>query len=198
MRCFRAGGYPTYNDSRNSILGIAVPLQLLRYRNEDTRWQGHVEHSVLLMLASLDLLEVPIEVLEGLILIILTRNVGAELAKALELLLDLFCRHLDVRFHSSQILCMVHFRAGIADDLDVFGKEFVAILSELVNNEPFPPIFVIHIPSQRELGTEASLASEPLAEAGAEGITNSLLLGKIARGAKHHDDSVIFELDRAG
>lgn len=150
------------------------------------------------MLASLDLLEVPIEVLEGLILVILTRNVGAELAEVLELLLDLLCRHLDVRFHSSQILCVVHFRAGIADDLDVLGEEFVAILSKLVNDEPFPLIFVIHIPSQRGLGTAASLVSEPLAGAEAVEITNSLLLGKIARGTKHHDDSVIFELDRAG
>lgn len=65
---------------------------------------------------------------EGLILVILPGYVGAELAKTIQLLLELLGRDFDIGPDSSDILIMVHLGASISDDLDVFGQELVAIL----------------------------------------------------------------------
>lgn len=118
----------TYDDTGQPIFGVAVALQLIGDGDEDTGRESHVEDPVLLLLALLDLIEVLVEVDEGLILVVLTGDVGAQLAEVLEELLDLFCRHLDVRLDPLEVLLVVHLCPGISDNLDVLGEEFVAVL----------------------------------------------------------------------
>lgn len=74
-----------------------------------------------------------VEVDERIILVILTRDISAELAEGLELLLHLLGGHLDVGLDPAQVFSVVHFRAGIADDLDVLGQELIPILLHFVN-----------------------------------------------------------------
>lgn len=107
---------------------IAVALQLIRHGNEDTGGQSHVEDSVLLLLALFDIVEVLVEADKGLVLVVLTRGVGAKLAEVVELLLGLLGGQLDVGSHTLEVFFMVHLCPGISDDLDVLGKEFVAVL----------------------------------------------------------------------
>lgn len=73
----------THNDAGEAALGVAVALQLFRHGNENTRRQRHIEDTVLLLAltALLDLLEVLVEVDERLILVVLARDVGAQLAE---------------------------------------------------------------------------------------------------------------------
>lgn len=151
----------TYDDSRNAVLRIAVPLQLLGHGDEDTGRQRHVEDSVLFLLSLFDLLQMPVEIDERIILIILTRDICAHLTEGVELLLHLLGGHLDVGLHPSQVFRVVHLGAGIADDLDILGKELVAILLHIVNGDSCSFRLPFHLPSQRVLGTMASLASAP-------------------------------------
>lgn len=73
----------THNDAGEAALRVTVALQLLRHGDEDTRRQRHVEDTVLLFALAtlLDFLEVLVEVDERLILVILARHVGAQLAE---------------------------------------------------------------------------------------------------------------------
>lgn len=117
------------DDAVDTVLCIAVALQVLRDRDEDRGRQSHVEDAVTLLSAFLNLVDVLVQLLEWLILIVLTSDVGADLAELVKLLLDLFCRSLDELTNASNVLGVVHLSSSIADDLDIFGKEFVAVLS---------------------------------------------------------------------
>lgn len=121
----------THNDPRDAVCGVAVFFQMLRDGDENAGREGHVKDSVLLSSALLNLFEVPVKVDKGFVLVILTGNVGADLAKVLQLLLDFFCGDLDVGPHALDVLRVVHLRSCISDNSDVLGEEFVAILSPL-------------------------------------------------------------------
>ena len=85
-----------YNDSGDTLLGVAVLLQVLGDGNEDTGRQGHVEDTVGLLATLLELTKVGLELLEALVLVVLARNVGAHAAEFLQLLLHLLGWGLDV------------------------------------------------------------------------------------------------------
>lgn len=164
----------TYDDTSEAIPRVAVALQLLRHGNENTGGQSHIEDSVLLLLALLDLIEVGVEVDKGFILVILTRNVGAEFAEVVEQFFNLLCRNLDVGSHTLQVVFMVHLCPGISDNLDVLGEEFVAILSssELIGYQGgYNPGLSSHIRGQRVQGTvlKLSVFRSSLSTAGIEG-----------------------------
>lgn len=78
-----AGRGSTHNNTGKTALGVAVALKLFRHRNENTGGQSHVEDTVrLLSLATfLNLFKVLVEVDEGVVLVILTGDVGAECAE---------------------------------------------------------------------------------------------------------------------
>lgn len=86
----------TYDNTSNAVLGVAVALELVGNGGENARGEGHVVDSVLLLLALLNLLEVLVEVDERVILVVLTGDVGAELAEAVQLLFDFLGGGLDV------------------------------------------------------------------------------------------------------
>jgi len=69
---------------------------VLRNNGEDTGRKRHVEEAVALRATLLNLLEVLLEALEGLILVVLARNVGAETGEVFELLLNLLRGSLNV------------------------------------------------------------------------------------------------------
>lgn len=71
-----------------------------------------------------------LELLEALVIVVLSRHVGSVLAELLELLLDLGCGSLDVALDALQVLLAVHLRAGIADDLDALGQVGIAVQAE--------------------------------------------------------------------
>jgi hypothetical protein len=71
----------TYNDSRNTLLRVAVALQVLRDCGEDAGWERHVKDPVGLIATLLELLKVLLKLNEGLVLVILSRNVCAEAAE---------------------------------------------------------------------------------------------------------------------
>lgn len=121
-----------YNDSGNALLGVAVLLQVLRNRDENTGGESHVEDAVGLLAALLELAKVRLELLEALVLVVLARNVRAHLAELVQLLLHLLGRGLDVRLDTLQVLLVVHLCSCIADNLDILGKEVVAVLRRLV------------------------------------------------------------------
>jgi hypothetical protein len=73
-----------------------------------------------------------VELLEWLILVILSSNVCASLAESFKLFLNFLCRGLDIRLDSLKVLLVIHLCSGISDDLDVFGEEFVPVLQALV------------------------------------------------------------------
>lgn len=146
----------TYDDTSETIPRVAVALQLLRNRNENTGGKSHVEDPVLLLLALFDLVEVGVEVDKGFILVILTRNVGAVFAEVVEQFFNLLCRDLDVGSHTLQVVFMVHLCPGISDNLDVLGEEFVAVLSSSVLIDAqggYNPGLSSHIRGQRGQGT---------------------------------------------
>lgn len=109
---------------------------MLRDDGEDAGRESHIEDTVSLGTAGLELLEVLVEVLEGLILVILTRDVCAKLAEILELLLNLLGRGLHVRLDASEVFFMVHLRTGISDNSDIFGEKLVAVLETVVSTFP--------------------------------------------------------------
>ena len=110
-----------YNDSRDALFGVTVPLEVLRDGNEHARGQSHVEYPILFWPPLLNLLEVFPEVDKGLVLVILPRDICTELAKVIQLLLHLLGGRLDVRLDPFEVLCMVHFRPRISNDFDVLG-----------------------------------------------------------------------------
>lgn len=86
----------TYDNAGNAVLGVTAFLQVLRDNGEDGWRQGHVEETMRLLATLLELLKVLLEVLKGLILVILSGNVGADLGELVKLLLNLLGGGLDV------------------------------------------------------------------------------------------------------
>ena len=101
---------------------------MLRDHCEDTGRESHIEQAVGLLEVLLQLLDVLVEAVEGLILVVLAGDVSAEAAEVVELLLGLLGGGLDVRTDSPNVLIVVHLCSSIADDLDVFREELVAVL----------------------------------------------------------------------
>lgn len=118
------------DDPGETVLGVAVALQLIGDGDEDTGGQSHVEDTVLLLLALFDLVEMLVQVDEGVVLVVLAGDVGAHLAEVLKQLLDFFCGHLDVGLDALQVFFVVHLCPGISDDFDILGEELVAVLKK--------------------------------------------------------------------
>lgn len=75
-----------------------------------------------------DFQEVLVELGEGTVFVVLSRNVGAMVAERFELFLNVAGRSLDVRTHAFEELLVVHLCTSISDDSDVLGEEFVTVL----------------------------------------------------------------------
>jgi hypothetical protein len=118
----------TYNDAGNTLGRVAAALEVLGHDGEDAGRKRHVEETVGLRAALLEILKVLCKLVERLILVVLTGNVGAELAELVELLLNLLGGGLHVGANAAKILLVVHLRPGVADDSDIFGKELVSVL----------------------------------------------------------------------
>lgn len=125
MKC---KGCITHDDTCHTILGVADLLEVLRNNGEDTRRERHVEQTVVLRAVRLNLLEVLLQALEGLILVILTRDVGAELCELFELLLSFFGGSLYVGLDASNVFIVVHLGTGISNNLDILGEELISVL----------------------------------------------------------------------
>jgi hypothetical protein len=76
----------------------------------------------------LDLLDMLVELLEGWILVILSRDICADLAELLQLLLHFLGWGLDVALDPLEVLRSVHLGSGISDNLDVLWQELVTEL----------------------------------------------------------------------
>lgn len=118
----------TYDDPRNAPGRVAASLQVLGHDCEDAGRERHVEEPVRLRLSLLEVLEVRVEVLEGIVLVVLPRNISAEGAEVIQLLLHVLGGGLDVRSDSPNVLLVVHLGSGISDDLDVLGQKLVPVL----------------------------------------------------------------------
>lgn len=123
----------THNDTGDALCGVAASLQVLRDNCEDTGGESHVEKTVCLLAPLLQVLKVLVEGEEGVVLIVLARDICAELAEVLQHLLHILCRGLDIGLDPLQVLLVVHLGSGIADDLDVLGQELVAVLHRQVS-----------------------------------------------------------------
>jgi hypothetical protein len=86
----------THNDSGNALGRVAASLEMLRHDGENARRQSHVEDTVSLGATGLEPLKMLVQLEEGLILVVLAGDVGAQLAKLLKLLLDFLGRGLDI------------------------------------------------------------------------------------------------------
>ena len=117
-----------YNDTSNAALWVAIALQVLRNCNEDTGRKSHVEDAVGLLAALFNLLHVLLKLDERVILVVLTRDIGAEVAEFVQLLLQVLCGGLDVRLDALEVFLAVHLGARISDDADVLGEEVVSVL----------------------------------------------------------------------
>ena len=69
-----------------------------------------------------------IVVMAVLVLVILSGNICAQGAKAVQLLFNLFCRSFYIGSNSLEIFLVVHLRSCISDNFYVFGEEFVSVL----------------------------------------------------------------------
>lgn len=69
-----------------------------------------------------------VELHERIIPVILARDICAQAAELLQLLLDVLCGCLDVRFDPADVFLMVHFCPRISDDSDVLREELVSVL----------------------------------------------------------------------
>ena len=70
-----AEGGATYDNAGYAAGGVTAALEMLRDYGEDAGWQGHVEESVGLRSALFKVLEVLVQLREGLVPVILPRNV---------------------------------------------------------------------------------------------------------------------------
>src|ERR1051325_3252010 len=77
----------TYNDASDTPGWVAASLEMLRNDGENTRWQCHVEEPMSLFSTRLELLEMHLETMERFILVVLTRDIGAERTKLVKQLL---------------------------------------------------------------------------------------------------------------
>lgn len=118
----------TYNDASNALGRVAALLQMLGHNGKNTGREGHVENAVCLGSAGFQLLEVLVELVEGLILVVLAGDVGAQIAEIGKLLFDLGSGCLNVGLDPPQVLVMVHLGTGISNNLDIFGEELVTVL----------------------------------------------------------------------
>jgi hypothetical protein len=118
----------TYNHPRDAVLGVAVTLQVLGDCDKDTGRKSHVEYPVVLFAALLKLLQMLLELLEGIILVVLARDVCAETTELLQLLLEILCRRLDVGFDALEVFLMVHLCPRVSDDANVVREEAIAVL----------------------------------------------------------------------
>lgn len=121
----------TYNDTSDATRGVAALLEVLRDDRENTWGKSHIEKTVGFGLSLLEVLKVLVKTEEGLVLVILARDVGAEIAKLIELLFHLFGRCLHVGSDAADVFVMVHLGSRIAHDANVLGEELVAVLSIL-------------------------------------------------------------------
>jgi hypothetical protein len=87
---------------------------------------------------------------EGLVLVILTRDVRAVATELLQLLLELLCWCLDVGLDALEVLLVVHLCSRISDDANVLGEDVVAVL-HLVNENA--QATANHLQGQKALGT---------------------------------------------
>jgi hypothetical protein len=101
---------------------------MLGHNGKNTGREGHVENAVCLGSAGFQLLEVLVELVEGLILVVLAGDVGAQIAEIGKLLFDLGSGCLNVGLDPPQVLVMVHLGTGISNNLDIFGEELVTVL----------------------------------------------------------------------
>jgi hypothetical protein len=101
---------------------------MLRHGNEDAWWQSHVEDAVRLLPALFQLFQVLPQLDEGVVLVVLARYVCADADEIAQLIFHVLVRRLDVRLDPLQEFGMVHLRPRVADDLDIFGEEVVAVL----------------------------------------------------------------------
>ncbi len=62
----------TYNHTSDAVAGITAPFKVLRDNREDTRRKGHVKQAISLRSALLNFLEVLVELMEGVILVVLS------------------------------------------------------------------------------------------------------------------------------
>lgn len=130
VSCMISGGcrWRTHNDPRDTVLRIAVALQVLRDCNEHTGRESHVKYPVGLLATLLELPQVLFELLERLVLIVLAGDVRAEAAELFQLLLQFLCWCFDVGLDALEILVVVHLRPRISDDANVFWEEVVSVL----------------------------------------------------------------------
>lgn len=147
-------GKSTHNNTCNTVLWVAVLLELLRHNGEDTWWKSHIEDSVLLLSALLQLLQVLAKSVEGLVLVILAVDVGANLQELLQLALDLLRWSLNGGLNSLEELLMVHLRSRISDDLDVLWEKLVAELLWLVSRRS-SDIIVVELTNPKRAGNYA-------------------------------------------
>jgi hypothetical protein len=119
----------TYDNSSNASLWVAVLLQVLRDCGEDTWWQSHIEDPVRLLASLLKLIQVLVQLNKRLILVVLSGDVGASTAKICQLLFHILRGSFDVGLDPLEVLLMVHLCSRISNDLDIFWKELVAVLS---------------------------------------------------------------------
>ncbi len=126
---------------------------MLRNDGEDAGRQSHVEESVGLFPTLLKILEMLGQLQERLISVVLARDVGAEGAEILQLLLDILGRGLDVGLHPAQVFLVVHLSPGIANDFHVLRQELVPVLWGKVRFEFSALNGIRHLQGRKELGT---------------------------------------------
>ena len=125
----------THNNTGNTVLWIAVLLELLGHNRKNTWWKCHVEHAILLLSALLQLLQMLTKSVERLVLVILAVDVGANLQELLQLTLDLLRWCLNGGLNSLEEFFMVHLGSRISDNLDVLWEELVAELLWLISRQ---------------------------------------------------------------
>jgi len=104
---------------------------MLRDCDEDAGRERHVEDPVGLTPTLFERLEVLPQIDEVVVLVILARDIRAEVAEVIELFLNLLCGCLDIGSNSFEELFVVHLRPGIANDFDIVRKEVVSVLTDV-------------------------------------------------------------------
>jgi hypothetical protein len=106
---------------------------------------------VSLLATRLELLQVLPKLNEGLILVVLTRDICAVSAELVELLLEILCGGFDERPDTLDVLVVVHLCAGISDDANVLGEEVVSVLFDLLGE--YSEFGLLDSQDQRARGT---------------------------------------------
>jgi len=111
-----------YDNSRFSSLGIAMLLQHLRHRHENTGRKCHVKKMIAFFLAMSNLFESLVKGLEGLIPALVPRNVTASVAELLELLCKPGALQFDGLSDNVDEIFVTHLIRGETYDLDIVWK----------------------------------------------------------------------------